>query len=195
MSKPITIEGFEKKFAGDSDPWGTFVNRDEANKRQAIRHALGARMAGRTLELACGNGSNSIMLARHTLRLVACDGAPSAVALTAECLKHTPNADVQHCQLPDGLPLAVFDRIVAAEILYYLSPSNLATLARHLGHGLAPGGELILCHHHLRFHDSAQDPAQVHDRFRSQLPFEVRPSWHYRNARWIVERWQRVRRH
>ncbi|WP_420605496.1 class I SAM-dependent methyltransferase [Novosphingopyxis sp.] len=193
MSKPITIEGFEQKFAGDSDPWGTFVIRDEANKRAAIRHALGTRMAGRTLELACGNGSNSIMLARRTLRLIACDGAPSAVSLTAERLKKTPNAVVQHCKLPEGLPRKVFDRMVAAEILYYLSPSDLAKLACRVGHSLAPGGELILCHHHLHFHDAAQDPARVHDRFRWLLPFRVRPVWHYRNSRWVVERWQRSR--
>lgn len=186
------VEGFEKKFARDDDPWGTFVNRDEANKRRAIRHALGTRMAGRTLELACGNGSNSIMLAHRTLRLIACDGAPSAVSLTSGRLKHVRNAAAQLCILPEGLPRAAFDRMVAAEILYYLSPSDLAKLAFRVGHSLAPRGELILCHHHLRFHDSAQDPARVHDRFCRSLPFQVRPAWRYRNARWFVERWQRV---
>lgn len=67
--RAITLDGFERTFAADPDPWRTFANRDEATKRTAILHAIGAGPHGRILELAAGNGSNSRELAARTLRL------------------------------------------------------------------------------------------------------------------------------
>ena len=64
----IDLAGFERKFAGDDDPWSTWTDADEALKRAAILHALGPGPWGRVLELAAGNGSNSRPLARRGWR-------------------------------------------------------------------------------------------------------------------------------
>jgi hypothetical protein len=45
--KPITLSGFDAKFAENDHPWRTFDDRDEALKRRAILHATGpGRRAG-----------------------------------------------------------------------------------------------------------------------------------------------------
>ncbi len=92
MSRRIDLAGFDARFAADRDPWGTFVHRDEAVKRHAIVRALGPGPYARLLELGCGNGSNSIALAEHALRLDACDGTPSAARLTGRALADKPHA-------------------------------------------------------------------------------------------------------
>ena len=90
--RPITLAGFERTFDGDSDPWATFSNGDEALKRNAILHALGPGPIGRVLELGAGNGSNSAAIAPRVLRLDATEGTGKGTALTAKALAGCPRA-------------------------------------------------------------------------------------------------------
>jgi len=193
MTSAIGIAGFDSKFQADPDPWGTFAGRDEARKRAAIKHAIGARSHGRVLELAAGNGSNSHMILSRSLRLVSCDGAPTAVDLTRQNLSGRPRAKVEQCVLPEELPDGRFNLVVAAEILYYLSPTKLARLASNFRRLLSPNGSIVLAHHHLRFDDAATQPSGVHERFIGMLPFAARNQWKFRNSRWVVERYARIR--
>ncbi|WP_298913147.1 class I SAM-dependent methyltransferase [uncultured Algimonas sp.] len=182
MSAPIRIDGFEAVFRADPDPWGTYERRDEAVKRRAVAHACG-RTRGRGLELGCGNGSNTRLLAARALRLHALDGAPSAVALT-RARAGSPRVSIERALLPDGAPDTPFDLIVIAEVLYYLTPREIARLGRRLR--LAPGGRLVLAHHHVDFADTSSRPARVHD----LLTRAMRPGpavFTRRTARWRVE--------
>lgn len=186
MSRAITLAGFEATFRGNDDPWRTFTARDEALKRRAILHTLGAGTHGRILELASGNGSNSVALAARTLRLDATDGAPTAVALTAKALGADPRATARQLILPGRFPRRRYDAIVVAEVLYYLTPQHLGALAREIAATLRPGGRLVLAHHHIRFRDVAQHPATVHDRLLAALGRQVGPRFGYRTGRWRV---------
>ena len=85
--KPIDLHGFDRKFAGDADPWSTFTDRDETHKRRAILHGVGPPPVGRVLELAAGNGSNSVALARRALRLDATEGTRSGTDLVRRALQ------------------------------------------------------------------------------------------------------------
>ncbi|KQN37442.1 methyltransferase [Sphingomonas sp. Leaf407] len=186
MSRAITLAGFEATFRGNPDPWATFTARDEALKRRAILHALGPGRHGRLLELACGNGSNSVALARHALRLDATDGAPTAVALTARALGDHPRATAIRLVLPGRFPHRRYDAIVVAEVLYYLTPRDLTALARQIAATLRPGGRLVLAHHHIRFRDVAQHPATVHARLLAALGRKACIDVGYRTACWRV---------
>jgi protein-L-isoaspartate O-methyltransferase len=121
VTSPIDLAGFAAKFAGDDDPWRTFTARDEAVKRAAILHAIGHRPVGRVLELASGNGSNSAAIARMALRLDATEGTREGVDLTARAVAAWPRACASLLVLPGRPPRLVYDVIVIAEILYYLS--------------------------------------------------------------------------
>jgi SAM-dependent methyltransferase len=181
--KRIGLAGFADKFAGDDDPWRTFSNRDEAVKRAAILHAIGPGPLGRVLELASGNGSNSRAIAPRVLRLDATEGTAEGTRLTARAIAAWPRARAMELALPARFPQRHYDAIVVAELLYYLTPVEMASIARSVASALRPGGRLILAHHRIDFYDFAQHAAGIQERFL-----------HSTGARWRVRTMQRRRR-
>ncbi|TVV73298.1 SAM-dependent methyltransferase [Sphingomonas solaris] len=177
--KPIDLDGFAAKFAADADPWRTFSNRDEAVKRRAILHALGPGPVGRVLELASGNGSNSVALAPRALRLDATEGTAEGVTLTAGALDGAGRARASLLRLPGRPPRTRYDAVVLAELLYYLSPGQMARVARDVAAWLRPGGVLVLAHHRIDFYDFVQHAGGIHERFLG----ETGASWTVRPVR------------
>ncbi len=182
----ITLDGFARKFAEEDDPWRTFTDRDEAIKRAAILHALGPGPLGRVLELASGNGSNSVAIARRALRLDATEGTIEGTRLTARALDGQPRARAIRLALPAHLPRRRYDAIVVAELLYYLSPHAMAQVARDCAAALAPGGRLILAHHQIDFYDFVQRSRHIKRRFLRQTGREWLVREVARNTRWQV---------
>ncbi len=131
--RPITLAGFDRKFARDADPWLTFSNRDEAVKRRAILHAIGQGPLGRVLEIAAGNGSNSVAMAPRTLRLDATEATASGTALVKSALQGNSRARALRLVVPGRLPRPRYDVAVVAEVLYYLRERDMARTARDLG--------------------------------------------------------------
>ncbi len=183
----ITLDGFERTFAAADDPWRTFSDRDEAVKRAAILHALGPGPWGRVLELAAGNGSNSVALAPRALRLDATDGAVAATALIRRALlPHAPRARALRLALPARLPRARYDAAVVAELIYYLRPSALRATAADIGRAVRVGGMLVLAHHRIDFHDFAQHAAPLHRHFLAATGCAWRVRTVRRTGRWVV---------
>lgn len=185
--KPIGMRGFEDRFAGDADPWATFTNRDEATKRDAILHAMGPGPWGRVLELGAGNGSNSAAIAPRALRLEATEATTSGTRLVARAIEHAPRARAIRLAVPAPLPRSRYDLIVVAELLYYLSPRDMAAVARDVTSVLRPGGRLVLAHHRIDFHDFAQHAEGIHTRFLNAIDRQWVRRPVARNRRWLVE--------
>lgn len=190
--KPIDLDGFDAKFGSNDDPWSTFTNADEARKRAGIVHALGAGRTARVLELAAGNGSNSVALTRHALRLDATEGTSSGTDLILRAVGHDPRVRVERLVLPGRFPRATYDAIVVAEVLYYLSPRDLACVARDVGAALRRGGRLVLAHHRVDYPDFVQHAHGIHERFldESGVGWAARPG--VRTGRWRVQSYVRV---
>ncbi len=184
--RAITLDGFERTFAADPDPWQTFRNRDEAVKRGAILHAIGAGPCGRVLELAAGNGSNSVAIAPRALRLDATEATGTGTGLVGKALAGKPRARAIRLAVPAPLPRTTYDVVVVAELLYYLTPRAMRRTARDVAAALRPGGRLVLAHHRIDFHDFAQHAAPLHARFlrATGRDWRVRPV--HRNRRWAV---------
>ena len=195
FAAPADLDAFEAKFRRDPDPWATWAARDERVKRTAILRALGPHRHARVLEIGSGNGSNSVPLARRALRLLALDGAPRAVELTAAALAPHTHAQARLARLPGDVP-GVFrgqvSALVAAEVLYYLPPRDLRQLARRLLPRLARGATVVLAHHRVPFSDAAQAPARVHGAFHAALaprrPGALQPIT--KSRMWRVERFR-----
>jgi SAM-dependent methyltransferase len=185
--KPIRLAGFEQIFQADADPWRTFSDRDEAFKRAAIVRGLGAMPIGRVLELGAGNGSNSVAIAGRALRLDATEGTAAGAHLVAGWLAGHRRARALRLILPARFPRPVYDVVVIAELLYYLSRHDMNRVAGAVGRTLRPGGRLVLAHHRIDFHDFAQRAAGLHARFLAA----TRRSWRRVGARrtrlWRVE--------
>ncbi|MGE7206389.1 class I SAM-dependent methyltransferase [Sphingomonas sp. NPDC019816] len=185
--RPIRLSGFERMFAGDPDPWRTFVDRDEAVKRRAIMHALGAAPWGRVLELAAGNGSNSVALAAHALRLDATEATEAGTALVCKALAgHGPRARAIRLAVPASFPRPHYDAVVVAEMLYYLSAHAMRRTARDVARALRPGGVLVLAHHRIDFHDFAQHAAGLQETFLRATGCTWRVRRVRRTGRWSV---------
>lgn len=189
--KPIDLAGFEQKFAGNADPWSTFTNRDEAHKRRAILHGLGAGPNGRVLELAAGNGSNSVALAQRALRLDATEGTLSGVDLVRRAVGIDPRVRVQRLVLPGRLPAARYDAAIVAEVLYYLSAHALQQVARDVAAALRNGGRLVLAHHRVDYPDFVQHAAHIHARFLAATGVRWRRVGDIRTGRWRVQSYER----
>jgi cyclopropane fatty-acyl-phospholipid synthase-like methyltransferase len=182
----IDLAGFAAKFADSDDPWRTFTDRDEAVKRAAILHALGPGPVGRVLELASGNGSNSAALAPRALRLDATEGTEEGTALTARAIAPYPRARAIRLSLPARPPRPVYDAVVIAEILYYLSPREMSDVARDVGTWLRPGGTLVLAHHRIDFFDFAQHAADIQTRFLTRTGRRWTVRTVHRTGKWLV---------
>lgn len=185
--RAITLEGFERTFTADPDPWATFSDRDEAVKRRAILHAMGPGPWGRVLELAAGNGSNSAPIAKRALRLDATEATAAGTRLVEAALagRHR-RARAVRLAVPAPFPRPTYDIVVIAELLYYLTPDAMRRTARDIGRGLRPGGVLVLAHHRIDFHDFAQHARHLHRIFLAA----TRRGWRVRtvrqNRRWVV---------
>lgn len=187
MTRPIDLEGFEAKFADSDDPWSTWTARDEALKRRAILRALGPGPLGRVLELGAGNGSNSRSIAARALRLDATEATTTGTALVREAVsRRAPRARALRLVVPAALPKPLYDAVVIAELLYYLSPRDMHALARQVVRCLRPGGTLVLAHHRITFYDFVQRADCIQQRFLAATgrTWPRRQVW--RTGRWSV---------
>ena len=182
----INLAGFAAKFADSEDPWGTFTKHDEAVKRAAILHALGPGPIGRVLELASGNGSNSVAIAPRALRLDATEGTREGTDLTARAIRAYPRARAIRLPLPAWPPRSVYDAVVIAEILYYLSDRAMTQVARDTATWLRPGGTLVLAHHRIDFFDFAQHADGIQTRFLTETGRRWSVRTVRRTSKWLV---------
>lgn len=185
--RPISLAGFDAKFASDDDPWRTFDGADEALKRRAILHAIGPGPWGRVLEVAAGNGSNSAAIAPRALRLDATEATASGTALVARAARpYGARARAIRLAVPTRLPRARYDVAVVAELIYYLTPRAMAQTARDMAAVLRPGGRLVLAHHRIDFPDFAQHADHLQRRFLAATNTAWRVRVVRRTAHWIV---------
>lgn len=190
--KPIDPEGFEALFQRDTDPWNYAGSPFEAYKRQALLRACGTRRFGRGLEIACANGETSQHLATRCLSLLAVDGAPTVVA-AARGRVRAPGLRFAVARLPAETPRGPFDLIVASEILYYLTASDMGVLLDRLVAALAPGGRLVLLHHTVAFDDAAQPPWRAQRMAVTRLSRTLDTVLIHQHARFQVAAFQRSR--
>ena len=185
--RPITLDGFDAKFAVNDDPWRTFDDADEALKRRAILHAIGPGPWGRVLEVAAGNGSNSAALAPRALRLDATEATASGTRLVANAVRpYRRRARAIRLVVPTRLPRRLYDIAVVAELVYYLTPRAMANTAREIASVLRPGGMLVLAHHRIDFPDFVQHAASIQRRFLAATGKTWRIRVVRRTSHWIV---------
>lgn len=143
----MSVDDFEACYRADPDPWSyqrsDYERAKYATTLDACRHGLPADSA---LELGASIGVFTELLAPHCHALTTVDAAPTAVAYARTRLERWPNVQVVLGRIPDAIPAARFDLVVASEILYYLQPQTLERTLERLCACLAPGGRVVAVH-------------------------------------------------
>jgi SAM-dependent methyltransferase len=142
----VTAASFEARYRAQGDPWATLTNPVERAKAGAALAACGDGPFAAVCDLGAGLGVLAAALAPRARALLALDVAPTAVAAAAARLAPWPGAEARVAVLPDDLPAATFDLVVASEVLYYLPDAAFAATLDWLDRALLPGGRLVAVH-------------------------------------------------
>lgn len=174
---------FDELYNDNTDPWQYQTRWYEERKRNTCLALLPQPHYERAIELGCGNGVLSELLAHRCQDLISIDGNHQAVKLAKERLAALPHARVIQGIVPDKLfslkelleqrkPLSKntsinqppFDLIVISEILYYLSSSDIDVVINWALHNLALNGTLLCCHWRYAIDGFAMTGESVHQR-------------------------------
>ncbi len=164
----MTAADFEARYQADPDPWGYTSSAYEREKYQATLAACGPGPFSSALELGSSIGVFSELLAARCHSLVTVDVAASAVAVARERLSERPNVTAILGHIPEAIPRRSYDLVVASEILYYLSPTDLADTLTVLRELLASGGRLVAVHWRPPGPERPFSADQVHQELRDQ---------------------------
>ncbi len=133
----ITAGYFDQLYAADPDPWHFATSAYERAKYQVTLAALPGRRFASGLEVGCSIGVLTRLLAAQCDRLLGVDvSAAPLVQARRRCPDHVR---FRQARIPDDWPAGRFDLIVLSEVLYFLSPGQIAATARRLEGCLLPG--------------------------------------------------------
>ena len=157
IDKTISQRFWQRRTEGSADPRSVTLDRQSpASVAREVRlyqrwmlravEAAGV-VPRRVLDLGCGNGDWTVMLAERVERLVAVDFTEGFVARCRERLRAAGldgRATVVQGDVGAYEPEGPYDLIVAGAVTQYLSDDDLAGLWPRLRDALAPGGVLYL---------------------------------------------------
>lgn len=157
IDKAVSQRFWEERTERSADPRSVTLDRQSAAsvarevqlyQRWMLREleVLGSTPR-RVLDLGCGNGDWTVMLAGRAEAIVAVDFTAGFVEHTRERLRGAgleARATVVQADAGKYEPSGAFDLIVAGAVTQYLSDDDLAGLWPRLRAALAPGGVLYL---------------------------------------------------
>ena len=137
-------EIFERLYSDRPDPWEFETSPYEQAKYADTLAQLPDRRFSSALELGCSIGVLTRLLAQRCDRLLGLDLAQAA--LDRACARCAGLAHVRFARavLPADWPDGAFDLILVSELLYFLSASDIAALARRCAGAALPGCILLL---------------------------------------------------
>ncbi|MGH7697583.1 MAG: class I SAM-dependent methyltransferase [Candidatus Dormibacteria bacterium] len=162
----LELADFQAIYAQETDPWGLETRWYERRRRALLAASLSRPSYQSGLELGCGPGLVTELLAGRCQRLLAVDAVESAVERTRQRLSGHPSVAVAVMALPGEWPPGSFDLIVTSEILYYFPDPVLGVLLERCLASLEPGGELVAVHWRHRVSRHHLSARAVHNRLR-----------------------------
>jgi SAM-dependent methyltransferase len=191
MSDAQPLIHFETLYAASDDPWDVRGAWYEQRKRAILLASLGKPRYRSAFEPGCGNGEMSVALAERCERLLACDGAASALEAAARRVPDAQDRGIRFeaRRLPSEWPQdASFDLIVISELAYYFGQDAVASMLASACANLAPDGELVMCHYLHDFDDRVTPTATVHG-LADALP-GLRRTLHHVDDAFVLDVWR-----
>ena len=131
------------------DPWGLESSQFERERYMRLLAMLDPSGYGRVLEIGCGAGAFSRLLAPLAQRLLALDVSAKAISTAQSALGTLKQVEFRVANIMDYNPKAEeWNLIVMSETIYYLgwlySFFDVCWLASQLFESTRPGGQLLL---------------------------------------------------
>lgn len=143
MPREATLRHLAGLYAASPDPWGHLSRPYERAKYHETLRAVGPGPFEEAVEVGCGNGALSDLLAPRCRRLRALDAVPGALALARARLARHPQVEVARAVAPQGLPDAAPDLVLLSEVLYFLRPEEVDALAAWIARRARPGARVV----------------------------------------------------
>jgi SAM-dependent methyltransferase len=142
------------------DPWGLDTSTFESAKYARQMKLLGAERFGRVLEIGCGAGAFTALLARQAGHVTAIDVSPTAVSMAKRRFGVSNLIEVREANIMDRQQVhgtGPWDLIVMSETIYYLGwlyPFfDVAWLASELFRSTMQNGLFLMANTHGEFGD------------------------------------------
>lgn len=142
----VPIEDFESFYRSRQDPYEMTTRWYEQRKRALTVAALPREHYAAALEVACGEGALTLLLAARCDRVVATDGSVTARERARDVLRTCVNVEIAEHVLPAAPPSGPYDLVVLAEVGYFLDPTDLRLTGRGLIREMNAGGDLVAVH-------------------------------------------------
>ena len=151
MNDPVSFPPsyFDALYAADPDPWRFESSDYERSKYDATMAALPRARFSDAFEVGCSIGVLTRRLAERCERLLAVDVSEAALAQARARCAGLNHIEIRQMRLPEAWPKGMFDLILLSEVLYYLSPDDIAQSASCARSCLLPGGAIMLVHYTL----------------------------------------------
>ena len=185
QAAPYSETYFDALYHNNTDPWQYQTRWYEKRKRDICLAVLPQQHYNNAIELGCGNGVFTELLAHRCHTQVSIDGNAHAVRLAKQrvaALRHVrvlqgvipnvlwnlPSALIQANPLSSDTLASkpVFDLIVISEILYYLSLEDIDIVIDWIKKHLAPNGTLLCCHWRYAIDGFKMNGELVHQRLQ-----------------------------
>lgn len=168
VSRPVTQpesaydRAHFERFYAQPDPWGMTTSENERAKYALTLDMCEAGPFDRALEIGCGEGSFTVLLAPRCRSLLALEISSRAVRRAQERLARHEWVSVRRATLPADYPDERFDLIVASDVLYYWTNEDLRRTIPLIEDSLSVGGRLVTLHY-ARPITAASTGETVHD--------------------------------
>jgi 2-polyprenyl-3-methyl-5-hydroxy-6-metoxy-1,4-benzoquinol methylase len=145
-AKPISRgpAHFERLYEASPDPWRFRESEYEQAKYRKTIAALGDRRFRSGFEVGCSIGVLTRLLAPLCARLLAVDMVARPLAAARGACADQPWVRFAQMAVPLEWPNETFDLIVLSEVLYFLSPADIAAVAEHVAGSLDVDGMVVL---------------------------------------------------
>jgi SAM-dependent methyltransferase len=135
---------FARLYDANDDPWGFRSSRYERAKYERTVRLLGRRHFRSGLEVGCSIGVLSRMLTFRCRSFTGIDILEAPLRSARRLCADRPGATFRCMNAPRNWPQGRFDLIILSEVLYFLSPADIALSAVRVRRCLLPNGLVVL---------------------------------------------------
>jgi len=139
-----SADHFQRLYDVDPDPWRFGSSEYEQAKYGRTIASLDSRRFRSGFEAGCSIGVLTRMLATRCDALLAVDIIESPLRTARSACADQPWVRFAQMQIPRQWPTAAFDLIVLSEVLYFLSPEDVTSVADRVTDTLEADGIVLL---------------------------------------------------